>query len=115
MKCPRILILTLLAVLASGACLPFSLATRTPRPPLVFDPATLPDGQAGIAYDVEVAVSQNVTPVYQFFLIDETTLPPGLELVYVENEARVRIAGTPTQAGTYTFRLGAACLGWEPA
>ena len=105
-----ILFLVLLAAAASSACVFFWLATQTPRPELVFDPTALPDGQLGVTYEAEVHVSQNVTPVGEFYLV-EGTLPPGLELVQWEGENAVRITGAPAEAGTYSFILGVWCYG----
>jgi len=39
-------------------------------------------------------------------------LPPGLELVIVENVAdTARITGTPEKAGTFTFTINVWCYG----
>jgi hypothetical protein len=106
-----ILILALLIIPGLCTCFLFPVASEAGRPGLKFDPTALPDGQTGVSYDVTISVSQNVTPVYDFFLSNETTLPPGLELVFIKNESTVRISGIPTQTGSYSFTLGAACYG----
>ncbi len=85
---------------------------RTNRPELVFTPADLPEAQIGVPYDVEIAVSQNETPVY-IMSISEGVLPRGLVFEFDENahEDKARIYGTPEESGTFTFKVFAGCLG----
>ena len=111
MKRSVTLILALLIVPGLCTCLTFPLGIETERPSLKFDPAGLPEGQVGVTYDVKVTVSENVTPVGEFSLVEGSSLPPGLELVRVEGEDAARITGTPTTAGTYTFTLDVWCYG----
>ncbi|HSB00207.1 MAG TPA: Ig domain-containing protein [Anaerolineales bacterium] len=113
---------SLLLVFAfSTACL--TLFPRSPEPPptqnwnepergpLKFDPPELPAAKAGVPYEVEIKVTQNMTPVGDF-IVDPDTLPPGLELVIVkEGKDTARITGTPEKAGTYTFRVDVWCYG----
>jgi hypothetical protein len=82
----------------------------TPRGPLKFEPATLPDAQVGVPYDARITISGNVTPVMQFSTGDGQ-LPDGLSLQRAENEDAVRIVGTPSAPGTFTFKVFAWCYG----
>jgi hypothetical protein len=84
---------------------------RDERGPLNFNPDSLPNAKEGVHYEVQIEVTQNVTPVGDFMVKPET-LPPGLELVIVEGVAdTARITGTPAKAGTYTFRIDVWCYG----
>lgn len=78
--------------------------------PLVFDPATLPNGQVGVDYEVEIFVSDNVTPLNSVDVSDGA-LPAGLELVFVDGEDSAKISGTPQEAGTFTFTVFVSCKG----
>ncbi|HEX2697282.1 MAG TPA: Ig domain-containing protein [Anaerolineales bacterium] len=80
------------------------------RPALKFDPDTLPDAQVGRPYEVEIKVTDNVTPVFQFG-VSEGTLPKGLTIEQKEHEDVARIFGTPGVAGTFTFKVQALCFG----
>lgn len=81
---------------------------------LVFSPDKLLDAQAGVPYEATISVSQNLTPAGNFSL-SEGTLPPGLELVYVQEEYTAKITGTPTQAGTFTSTISVWCFGTQEA
>ncbi|MEW6403269.1 MAG: Ig domain-containing protein, partial [Chloroflexota bacterium] len=105
----------------STACLTLFPETQEPYPtedwvqpvrgPLKFDPQSLPDAQVGVPYEVEIRVSENVTPVGDFS-VEPNTLPPGLELAIVEEvEDTARITGIPEEPGTYTFTISAWCYG----
>lgn len=85
---------------------------RTNRPELMITPADLPEARAGVAYDMEILVSQNETPVY-LMSISEGTLPRGLVFEFDEDahEDKARIYGTPEEAGTFTFKILVGCLG----
>lgn len=80
------------------------------RPALKFSPDTLPGAQVGIPYEVEIKVTDNITPVFRF-LVSERTLPKGLTLEQKEHEDVARIFGTPEEAGTFTFKVEALCYG----
>jgi hypothetical protein len=88
------------------ACFP----DTSPRPALKFDPEELPAGQLNIPYEVQVQVSQNVTPVFTMS-ISEGALPAGLTLEYVENDDFARITGSPHETGTFKFTISAMCYG----
>lgn len=97
----------------------FSRAEATPTFDYIFtpstvvlkiDPASLPDAQAGVEYEVDLHVSDNVTPV-DSVSISRGELPAGLELVFVDGESGAKISGVPEQAGTYTFMVFVACKG----
>lgn len=83
---------------------------RTNRPALEFNPEALPEASVGVVYDVEIQVSKNETPVYQFY-VSEGALPRGLIFEYIEYEDKARIHGVPEEAGSFTFLVTAACLG----
>jgi len=81
------------------------------RGPLKFDPPEIPNAKVGVPYEVQIEVTQNVTPVGEF-MVDPITLPPGLELTMDENVHDIaRITGIPEKAGTYTFRVDVWCYG----
>ncbi len=94
------------ALLFSVACLLFGPA----RGPLRFQPDTLPAAQAGVPYEAKVTISDNATPAGQFS-VSEGALPPGLALETVKGEDAARIFGTPTQAGTFKFKVFVWCYG----
>jgi hypothetical protein len=82
----------------------------SPRPALKFEPKDLSTGQLDTPYEVQIQVSENVTPVFNMF-ISEGTLPEGLTLEYVENDNFARIKGTPNETGTFKFTISAMCYG----
>jgi len=81
-----------------------------PRPALVFSPETLPAATVGKPYEAVISVSENVTPVGEFYLSQDDLLPPGLALRDRQGDG-VKIVGTPTEPGTYTFTVNAWCYG----
>jgi hypothetical protein len=81
-----------------------------PRPALVFSPAQLADAQPGQAYEARITISDNATPVGDIY-VSEGQLPQGLTLTDDHEHGQATIAGTPTQAGQYTFSIGVWCLG----
>ena len=118
-KVVRILSMVLI-VMVTLACSLFTRAQATPTPdpyifpevttPLKIEPDSLPNAQTGVEYEVEIRVSDNVTPVSSVFISDGT-LPKGLELVFVDDEDRVTISGAPEEAGTFTFTVFVSCVG----
>jgi hypothetical protein len=70
-------------------------------PTIVFNPATLPGGAVGVAYNQTVSATP-ATGQYSF-AVTGGALPAGLNL----NGATGAITGTPTLAGTYNFVLQA--------
>ncbi len=78
---------------------------------LKFDPDQLPDAQVGTAYNVEIHVTENRTPVGNF-ATGAADLPGGLKLEKVEGvEDTARITGVPAEAGTFTFKIRVWCYG----
>ena len=77
--------------------------------PLKIGPDSLPNAQIGVEYQVEIQVSDNVTPVAHVY-ISEGALPAGLELVFDQDEG-ISISGTPEQAGTFAFVMFITCHG----
>lgn len=113
------LLLILSTSIACSLFVPTSQPTEDPEPdfgptggPLKFSPDTLPDAQVGTAYDAEIRISLNNTPVGDFF-ISEGELPEGLEFTFLDGEDAATIAGTPTEAGTYTFTVTVWCFGTQ--
>jgi hypothetical protein len=81
--------------------------------PLKFDPLILSNAQIGVSYEVEIKVTGNVTPV-NTFTVESDTLPPGLELVFLDDGTdTATITGIPETAGTYTFLIDVWCLGTQ--
>ncbi len=77
---------------------------------LEFEPETLPVARIGEAYEVEIHVTENDTPVMKFGM--KGGLPPGLKLAQVEGiEDTARISGVPEEAGTFLFTIRASCFG----
>ena len=112
--------MALMISLVSFACSLFTQSeTATPTPDYVFEPVTtplkiepesLPNAQMGAAYEVEILVSDNVTPISSV-IISNGELPAGLELVFVNDEGGITISGTPEVTGTYTFTVFVSCFG----
>jgi len=108
-KYTSILCAVLLIVFASISCIWPGPATEVP--PLKIDPDSLLDAQTGVAYEAEIRVSQNVTPVHEIY-ISSGALPAGLTLTREEGQAAVAtITGIPTESGTFTFKIRVTCLG----
>jgi hypothetical protein len=78
--------------------------------PLKIEPDSLPNAQTGVEYDVEIRVSDNVTPLSSVS-ISSGTLPAGLELVFVDGEDGVKISGVSEETGTFTFTVFVSCFG----
>lgn len=78
--------------------------------PLKIEPESLPGGQTGTAYEAEIRVSDNVTPVNNVS-VASGALPTGLELVFVDHVNGATISGTPQEAGTFTFTISVSCFG----
>lgn len=68
--------------------------------PLTFATASLPNGEAGIPYQVALQAHGGVNP-YTWQLAQGSHLPPGLRL----HQHSGRVDGTPTTAGEYRFTL----------
>ena len=97
----------LLTLLASLACMLFSPSGVS----LQFEPDRLPNAQAGVAYETQIHVTHNRTPVGDF-AISKGALPAGLELKKVAGvEDTARISGMPQEAGTFTFTVSVWCYG----
>jgi hypothetical protein len=109
-------------VMMSLACSVFTRFTRTEATPTsnyIFTPSTilvkiepdsLPNAQTGVEYEVEIRVSDNVTPVDNVS-ISSGALPAGLDLVFVDGEDGAKISGVPEEAGTFIFTVAVGCKG----
>jgi hypothetical protein len=100
-----------LLVLASSV-LVAAIACDTGRPALVFAPDALPPATVGVAYQADITVDRNETPV------GGASVPPGslpegltLELLAPTGSDTIRISGTPSAAGSYTFTVSVWCFG----
>jgi hypothetical protein len=81
--------------------------TFTIVPPLQVTPTTLPAGTAGIpsSHDLDLS-AQGGTPPYSWFVVNNINeLPPGLTLDTSAPDFNNVLAGTPTQAGTFSFPM----------
>jgi hypothetical protein len=115
------ILLAVSIVMMSLACSVFTRFARTEATPtfnyiftpstilLKIEPESLPNAQTGVEYEVEIRVSDNVTPVNNVS-ISSGTLPAGLELVFVDGEDGAKISGVPEEAGTFTFTVGVSCF-----
>ena len=118
----KIFLLTMVFMIAvtSFACslfTPGEAATPTPdyvfepvTTPLKIEPETMPNAQIGVDYEVEILVSDNVTPISSV-IISNGVLPAGLELVFEDGGDSAMISGTPAEPGTYTFTVFISCFG----
>jgi hypothetical protein len=68
---------------------------------IVWATVTLPGGFVGEAYEAGLAFTGNATAVTASAVVTGA-LPPGLSL---DATSKVRITGTPTATGIYTFTL----------
>jgi len=78
--------------------------------PLVIEPASLPEAQAGVVYDIELHVTQNVTPVADMWIKDGS-LPEGLEFVFLKGENAATISGIPQGTGIFSITIYVGCFG----
>ncbi len=79
--------------------------------PLTFQPDSLPAAQVGVPYEANIKIGDNITPAGQFS-ISEGALPPGLTMETLpRGQDAARIFGTPTQGGTFKFKVFVWCLG----
>ena len=116
-----ILLVLLLVSTLSFACSVFTRgAKETPTSdPYIFQPVTtllkiepdsLPNARTGVDYEVEIRVSDNVTPLNSVF-ISSGTLPAGLKLIFVDGADGAKISGTPEETGPFTFTVFVSCKG----
>jgi hypothetical protein len=105
-------ILAALLLMTTTACyfFPFFPPPERTRQPLIFAPDVLPSARKGIAYEAEIKISQNETPVGEFYIL-EGALPEGLSMAQVEHENVARITGIPTEDGKFTFTVAVWCYG----
>lgn len=73
-------------------------------PTLTLDPASLPNGAVGAAYDQTITLSGASVPSDNQVTVSAGALPPGLRLDK-ESDAIGRLRGTPTAPGTYRFTI----------
>jgi hypothetical protein len=81
--------------------------TVTIEPPLQVTTTTLPAGTVGVPYSHDLDLNvHGGTPPYNWFVVNNINeLPPGLTLDTTPPDLNNVLAGTPTQAGTYTFPM----------
>jgi len=113
------LTLVLMIFITSFACKALTPTEAVPTPdyifpevttPLRIEPASLPKGELGADYEVQILVSDNVTPISSVIL-SEGALPAGLELVFVDGEDHFSIRGEPEETGSFTFTVVVSCFG----
>jgi hypothetical protein len=87
-----------------------------PRDELQFSPTTLPDAQVGSAYAVTITISGAETPVGHAS-VEDGSLPAGLnlEVIYYQPYNTIKISGTPTAPGTFSFTIHVMCEGTSVA
>ena len=116
---PFLLAIIVLVSLASFACKALTPTAATPTPdyifpevttPLKIEPASLPKGELGADYEVQILVRDNVTPVNQVS-ISSGALPAGLELIFVDGVDGATIRGEPEETGSFTFTVSVSCFG----
>jgi hypothetical protein len=79
--------------------------------PLQVGPSTLPDARVGEPYRAEIVVDRANTPIAAI-AVSEGELPPGLQILFERHEETPpTLAGVPTRAGTYRFRVDVSCFG----
>lgn len=78
-------------------------------PTLTFSPDSLPAARNGEAYNVTITISGQESAVYTIEL-SSGELPSGLSLEYSGSNT-ASIQGTPTETGSFTFTILAACYG----
>jgi large repetitive protein len=81
--------------------------TATIDPPLKITTTTLPAGTVSVPYshDLDLIV-QGGRPPYNWFVVNNINeLPPGLTLDTTAPDLNNLLAGTPTQAGTFSFPM----------
>lgn len=110
------LFVLLLLPIVSSACSRFAKTpTATPTQeahptfesvtvPLVIKPASLPEAKAGVPYEIEIHITQNVTPVGDM-AIKEGALPAGLEFAFLEGKDAAKISGIPQETGTFNITI----------
>lgn len=81
--------------------------TATIEPPLQVTTTTLPAGTVGKPYSHDLDLNaQGGTPPYNWFVVNSISeLPPGLTLDTTAPDFNNVLAGTPTQAGTFSFPM----------
>ena len=77
--------------------------------PLMIEPTSLPEAQVGVMYNIELRITQNVTPVAEMGIKDGT-LPDGLEFVFLKDKDAAMISGIPREAGNFSVAIYAWCF-----
>lgn len=94
----------LVLALVLAACAPST-------PSLTFSPRSLSGGRVGQAYDEQITVGNNQTPVLRFS-VQNGFLPSGLRIDKVAgSDNQGHIFGTPLVAGRFSFEVVAQCVG----
>ena len=80
--------------------------TLTVDPPLQITTTTLPTGTVGVQYSQDLDPAQGGAPPYTWSVVSNINeLPPGLTLDTTAPDFNNVLAGTPTQAGTFSFPM----------
>jgi len=72
-------------------------------PTLTLNPASLPNGAVGAAYDQTITLNGTTVPSENAVTVSAGALPPGLRLDSNDHDGLLR--GTPTAPGTYRFTI----------
>jgi hypothetical protein len=72
---------------------------------LVINPVTLPPAHVNAPYSVPITA--HGSSAVAIWSVSAGQLPPGLTFGMDQNDANAHLAGTPTQAGTYSFTIKA--------
>jgi hypothetical protein len=87
----------------------------TPRSPLEFSPATMPDAGVGTPYAATITVGNAATPVGGAS-VQDGALPAGLVLELAKQpENTIQISGIPTVTGSFSFSVYVWCYGTNVA
>ncbi|MGE3434176.1 MAG: putative Ig domain-containing protein, partial [Blastocatellales bacterium] len=73
-------------------------------PALTLDPASLPNGRVGAAYDQTITLNGASVPSENLITVSAGALPPGLRLEK-QNDSFGLLRGAPTAAGMYRFTI----------
>src|SRR5262249_19073870 len=75
-------------------------------PPIVVNPATLPNGAPGVFYNQTITATGGFGPPY-IFSVSSGTLPTGLTLTPPGFTSSAMLSGTPSAVGSFTFTITA--------
>ena len=107
--CVALLIALSSCELIYGPIMTISCSTQ---PGLTISPEDLTPGQIETSYDAEIVISGGATPVGGVYL-ESGDLPKGLKIEHTRGTSSARLTGIPSQAGKYSFSIGAYTHGTQ--